>query len=52
MITVAPQWSLFKQFLADMGPRPSPAHQLHRLGDTGNYEPGNVVWSVDHSEGF
>lgn len=51
-ITCAPQWKSFKQFLADVGPRPSMAHQLHRLGHTGNYEPGNVVWSVDHSEGF
>lgn len=51
-IKVAPQWKVFKQFRADVGPRPSRAHQLHRLGDTGNYEPGNVVWSVDHSEGF
>lgn len=51
-ITVAPQWKSFKQFRADVGPRPTTAHQLHRLGDRGNYEPGNVVWSVDHSEGF
>jgi hypothetical protein len=31
-------------FLADMGLKPSPAHELDRKENHGNYEPGNCRW--------
>lgn len=30
----------------DMGPRPSPAHSLHRVDNDRDHEPGNVVWAT------
>jgi hypothetical protein len=37
----------FANFLADVGPRPSPSHSLDRFPDNdGDYEPGNVRWAT------
>lgn len=47
-IKVCPQWRAdYRQFLADLGRRPSPQHSLDRFPDNdGNYEPGNVRWAT------
>ncbi len=42
-VRVAPRWLKFESFLADMGIRPA-GHDLSRLNDVGNYEPGNCQW--------
>lgn len=39
----------FKNFLADMGPRPSPKHHLHRKNVMLDYEKDNCEW-VERSE--
>ena len=36
----------FAKFLADVGPKPSPKHQLDRINNDGHYEPGNVRWTT------
>lgn len=46
-ITVCERWQGpdgFPNFLADVGPRPTPAHQLDRIDNDQGYRPGNVQW--------
>ena len=42
-IIVSPRWHDFASFYQDMGNRPK-GTTLGRIGDIGNYEPGNVRW--------
>lgn len=47
-IAVCERWMRsFRNFYADLGPRPSPDHSIGRKNNEGDYEPGNVRWEVD-----
>ena len=44
-ITVCERWSDFKNFLSDMGPRPSSGHSIERVNNDLGYSPDNCKWA-------
>jgi hypothetical protein len=46
-IKLCDRWlNSFANFLADMGPKPSPRYTLERQNNEKGYEPGNCIWTV------
>lgn len=45
-ITMVPEWSTFKQFIADMGARPDKSLTLDRIDNDGHYCAANCKWST------
>jgi len=39
-------YTSFEQFIAELGPRPSPLHSLDRIRVNGPYGPGNCQWAL------
>lgn len=50
-IEVCNRWRDFRNFIADMGAKPTPEHSLDRFPDNdGNYEPGNCRWATKEQQ--
>lgn len=45
-ITISEHWRDFRQFLTDMGPKPSPQHQLERRDNDQGYAQDNCYWAT------
>jgi len=49
-VSVCARWLVFENFIADMGPRPSPKHSIDRINNDGNYEPDNCRWATSRQQ--
>ncbi len=49
-ITVCDRWKTFENFLADMGPRPSPEYSVDRENNNKGYEPDNCRWATPEQQ--
>ncbi len=45
-IKVCKRWGGFENFLADMGLKPTPKHQIERRSNSEGYKPGNCYWAT------
>jgi hypothetical protein len=51
-IKICDRWRSFKNFLADMGLKPTPKHTLDRFPNpAGNYQPSNCRWATMKEQG-
>lgn len=49
-ITVCKRWSVFENFLADMGAKPSRGHSLDRRDNDKGYSPDNCHWATSEQQ--
>jgi len=49
-IKVCERWATFQNFIADMGPKPTPKHSIDRIDGDGNYEPSNCRWATQQEQ--
>ena len=50
-ITVDPAWMTFSNFLADMGPKPTPRHSIERMNNAKGYGPLKTMMPIKDRSG-
>lgn len=45
-IRICKRWEKFKNFLSDMGRKPTAKHSIERKNNDGNYTPSNCKWAT------
>ena len=45
------RWLVFKNFLNDMGKRPTPGHSVERTDNDKGYSPENCIWGTARQQG-